>query len=231
MGTCAWRQVLLRLSCWGFQGQLGARGCHPLREPHKPAEWWGGWGWGGVLGEPPWLACPEQQPRLQSSAFQAPGRCGGAAPASALADNTAAPDIHTGPGVGTPTKARMLSGLPLWGGEQRKGSWEREREEHRSPSTPWAQPQVLREGGQLPLRRCVFTFNLLLLLRTGSRTYHDTESPFSPQGDTTIQRGRSLPPLRAQTIVQVWGAGPEEGLAPSPPTYDFACPAETQPRV
>lgn len=188
VGTCAWCQVLLRLSCWGFQGQLGARGCHPLREPHKPAEWWGGWGGEGCWASPHGWPAPSSS--LSSRALPSRLQAGaeGLHPASALADNTAAPDIHSGPGLGTPTKAGMLRGLPLWGGEQRKGSWERGREERRSPSTPWAQPQVLREGGQLPLRRCVFTSNLLLLLRTGSRTYHDTESPFSPQGDTTIQR-------------------------------------------
>ena len=93
---------------------------------------------------------------------------------------------------------------------------------------PWAQPQVLRQGGQLPLRRCVFTSNLLLLLRTGSHTHHDTESPFSPQGATPSIEEGPFHPLRAQAIAQV-GGGPEEGLAPLPlPPCDLACPAEIQ---
>ena len=106
----------------------------------------------------------------------------------------------------------MLRGL---GGEQRKGRWGRVRAEGRCPSVPWAQPQVLRQGGQLPLRRCVFTSNLLLLLRTGSHTHHDTESPFSPQGATPSIEEGPFHPLRAQAIVQA-GGSPEEGLAPLP---------------
>lgn len=58
---------------------------------------------------------------------------------------------ETGPTVGAPARFRKLRKLATSG----KGGGYRGQEKDRralDPSMPWAQPQVLREGGQLLLR-------------------------------------------------------------------------------
>lgn len=85
---------------------------------------------------------------------------------------------ETGPTVGTLTRFgyRVREGTGVWEtGEDKRALY---------PSMPWAQPQVLREGGQLfsgGINNAIYYF----LLRTGSHTLYDTKSPFSPQETTT----------------------------------------------
>lgn len=65
--------------------------------------------------------------------------------------------------VGTLTNSGKHGGLPLWGGERGKGSWGGT-ERSAGPLQAVGPAPVLREGGQLPLRWCMFTSNLLLFI-------------------------------------------------------------------
>lgn len=137
---CAWRQFLLRLTAAGTpQGQLGPA-VPPY--PENPGAW-DGIGAGGGADEwgragPPTRVAGQGAAAVAGSP-QATEGCGEMWPP------------ETGPTVGTLARFWRLRKLTISGKEGEFRGQERDKGAL-CPSMPWAQPQVLREGGQLLLR-------------------------------------------------------------------------------
>lgn len=134
--TCAWCQFLLRLTAARTpQGQLGPT---VPAYPENPGTW-GGIGAGGGVDDGEELGHPLVSTRAE---------CQGAA---AVAGDPGLQRAVRRPTVGTLARLWRLRKLTISG---KGGEYRGQERDKRAlyPSMPWAQPQVLREGGQLLLR-------------------------------------------------------------------------------
>lgn len=138
-------------SYWGSPGSAGACSARPLSEPRNQGLEGAGGGFESAGPSPHGWPVRAEGPVNSSpcwGTFQLLEDAG--LQDFALVANTMFP--KSGPLVGLSTRSGKIRWLPLWGGEGEREAVGWTGEKHWSLSMAWAQPQVLRKGGQLLLR-------------------------------------------------------------------------------